>query len=71
MTDEQRQRMRNIEARAEPLFRELTHVEEQIRYYRQCLFDAQDEKKKIEARIAPLNDEKSNLWTEIFSTTED
>ena len=67
MTDEQRQRGRDINARAEPLFRELARVEEQIRHLRQKLYDAQDEKKKIEAKLAPLDAEKSAWWEEVFA----
>ena len=71
MTDEQQRRGRDINARAEPLFRELARVDEKIRYYRQRLFDALDEKKKIEAKLAPLDDEKARWWEEIFASKGD
>ena len=68
LTDEQRQRGRDINARAEPLLRDIARVEEKIRHYRQRLLDAQDEKKKIEAKLAPLDAEKSAWWEEVFAT---
>ena len=71
MTDEQRQRGQAINERAAPLFCELARVDEKIRYYRQRLFDAQDERKKIEAQLAPLDAEKSAWWEEVFASKGD
>lgn len=70
MTDEQRKRGHDINARAEPLFRELARVEEKIRHLRRQLDDALDERDKIETRIELLSDEKSSWWEEIFATME-
>lgn len=67
MTDEQSRRLRDIENRAQPFFRELIRVEDRIHDLRERLFDALDEKKKIEAQLAILGDEKDELWEEIFA----
>ena len=67
MTDEQRRRGHDINARAEPLFRELARVEEKIRHFNKCLNDALSEQRKIEAQLAILSEEKSVWWEEIFS----
>ncbi|MBR4382390.1 MAG: hypothetical protein IKP64_02410 [Selenomonadaceae bacterium] len=67
MTDEQRRRQQDIENRAQPFFRELVRVEDRIRDLRERLFDALDEKKKIEAQLAILSDEKDKLWEEVFA----
>lgn len=70
MTDEQRKRGHDINARAEPLFRELAHVEEKIRHFNKCLNDALSEQRKIEARLELLSEEKSAWYEEIFSARE-
>lgn len=71
MTDEQRKRKHDIEARAQPLFRELARVDEKIRHLRQRLYDALDERKKIESQLAVLSEEKCLWWEEIFKSAED
>lgn len=84
MTDEQRKRGDDINARAEPLFRELARVEETIRHLRKKLYDAQyeqktieaqlvalsDERNKIEKQLNVLSDEKSDWWEEVFAAME-
>ena len=70
MTDEQRRRGHDINARAEPLFRELARVDDKIRLLRRQLDDALNERNKIETRIELLSDEKSAWWEEIFATME-
>ena len=84
MTDEQRKRGHDINARAEPLFRELARVEEIIRHLRQKIYEAQfeqktieaqlvilsDERNKIEKQLAILSDEKSDWWEEVFAAME-
>ncbi len=84
MTDEQRKRGDDINARAEPLFRELARVEEIIRHLRQKIYEAQyeqktieaqlvilsDERNKIEKQLAILSDEKSDWWEEVFAAME-
>ena len=70
MTDEQRKRGHDIEVRAQPFFRELARVEENIRHLRQKLNDALDERDKIETRLALLSDEKTAWYEEILSTRE-
>ena len=67
LTDEQKKRGQDIEIRAQPIFYELNRVEEQIRHLRQKLYDAQDKKKRLEAHLAILSDEKSAWWEEIFA----
>lgn len=68
MTEEQSRRQRDIENRAQPFFRELVRIEDRIHDLRERLFDALDEKKKIEAQLAILSDEKDKLWEEIFAS---
>ena len=68
MTDEQRRQMRDIENRAQPFFQKLVRVEDRICDLRERLFDALDEKKKIEAQLSILSDEKDELWAEFFAT---
>lgn len=70
MTDEQRRRGHDIEVRAQPIFRELARVEENILQLNQKLADALDERDKIEARLAILSEEKSAWWEEIFAARE-
>ena len=67
MTDEQRRRGHDINARAEPLFRELARVDDKIMHLRLQLDDALSEQRKIKARLAILSEEKSAWWEEIFS----
>lgn len=70
MTDQQRKRGHDIEVRAQPLFRELAHVEEKIRPLRRQLDDALNERNKIKKQIELISDEKSAWWEEVFATME-
>ena len=71
MTDEQRKRGHDINARAEPLFRELARVDDFIRHLQKRLHDALDKRKKIEAQINDLSDEKAAWYEEILASKED
>ena len=70
MTDEQRRRGHDINARAEPLFHELARVDDYIRYLQKRLYDALDKRKKIKAQISTLSDEKAAWYEEILSSKE-
>ena len=67
MTEHQRRRLRDIDNRAQPFFTKLARVEDKIRDLRERLLDAIDEKRKIEAQLKPLSDEKDKVWEEIFA----
>ena len=70
MTDEQRQRGHDINARAQPLFSQLARLNELIRHWQKKLDDTLDEQKKIEKQIALLSEEKAAWYEEIFASKE-
>ena len=67
MTEHQRRRLRDIDNRAQPFFTKLARFEDKIRDLRERLLDAIDEKRKIEAQLKPLSDEKDKVWEGIFA----
>lgn len=70
MTDEQRKRGHDINARAEPLFRELARVDDKIRLLRRQLDETLNVRNKIKKQIELISDEKSEWWEEVFATME-
>lgn len=70
MTDEQRKRGHDINARAEPLFRELARVDDKIRLLRRQLDETLNVRNKIKKQIELISDEKSAWWEEIFASRE-
>lgn len=70
MTDEQRQKLHEINEAVSPLFAQIHMLDEQIRRYEQLIAESRTKRAEIKAELDAWEQKYMDTWQEFFSARE-